>query len=332
MKNKYASFFVNAFFLVLIISTLVVGQTDIALADKPDTNSEDIKRQQMETMKIMEVMRAAHPYRPFAATWPNSEGILLDIQLDQGTTPYSYSIDDVSDGYRYFRSFITATINHLSSTLNGLSVKEKRGTGEPEVKVIFVRKVFREYEGDRAVAVPASLIPENKLSCRLDSPWVKLDIQRSPVLRIHAIFFWNERQFLIDQALLSGDSVTDLSTEPYDKTLFRQYSKDYVSQSRRPPENRKPGISERIPAELLWLFRRSTPYGLGIKFFSGDMLSVKQHMEKHYAKLTNRLVDQCFLPEHDALQRYKTILDLRDRDIAPLDKYQINLPIKDYFY
>ncbi len=39
---------------------------------------------------------------------------------------------------------------------------------------------------------------------RLESPWIRLALQRSPDRLVCAQFFWNERQFLSDQALLSG--------------------------------------------------------------------------------------------------------------------------------
>lgn len=181
MKNKCV-----LFFLLSIISTLSVSQSNMTLADQPNINSDD----SIDIERMRESIRQANPYRPFAATWPNSEGILLDIQMNTSTSSYVYSKDRVGDGYRHFRSFITATINHLASTLGGLNVDEKIGAGEREVKVIFVRKGLVASEYEQVVAVPSSLILEDKLTCRLESPWIRLDIQRSPVLRIHAVFFW----------------------------------------------------------------------------------------------------------------------------------------------
>jgi len=311
MKNKYVSFFVSSFFLVLILSTLVVSQTNMALADKPDTNVDDLIR------SVIAMEKKANPYRPFSAAWPGSGGYLLEIQSNNSyITPVVYSVDELTD--QYFSSFIASMINHLSSTLNGENAGQVGF--EPEVKIVFVRKALIALEHAPIAVVPPSLIPEDKLSCQLESPWVKLDIQRSPVLRIHAIYFWNERQFLIDQAILSGEPVSDFSaidsevkelpnSGPSDH--FQVVPPELLRLLRRPPFVGRPPYSE-LP--------RFSDRSADASYIMTRMNTLNDHMVKHYPKLAQTLFDQCFASEQYVLQRYKTILDVRD--LIPLGEYQ----------
>lgn len=326
----------SPFFLLVIISIVMVQQGNKALADEPKTNDDEMMR------LLIEMHNKAHPYRPFSAIWPGSDGLLLEIQLNSGTTSVVYSVNEVTD--QYFSSFITSTINHLSSTLNGVNTDphfsssitsiinrlssilnggntDQTGvTDEPEIKVVFVRKGLMIFEYDQIAVVPPSLIAEDDLSCRLESPWVRLDIQRSPVLRIHAVFFWNERQFLIDQAILSGEPASDFSAVD--------------SEAKELPNSGPSDHFQFAPPELLRLLER--PPFLGLSRYSDRapssgrpttlddiiirMNTLNDHMVKHYPILIQTLFDQCFSSEQYVLQRYKTILDIRD--VVPLDEYQ----------
>jgi hypothetical protein len=303
MKNKCVPFVL--FFLVVIISAFTVDQKNMALANEPDSNLDDSAKKLREFVKHIRQKR--NPYRPFAATWPNSDGLLLEIHDGSGRSPYIYSIDELSgDGaYRHYKSFITSTINYLSSTLlNGENFDKKGVAGDREVKVVFVRKELTTSKYDEIAVVPASLIPEGQLSCWLESPWLKLDVQRSPVLRIHAVFFWNEQQFLIDQAILSGVPASDF-------TAIDSEVKDLSRLLDRPPFVSRAFLSDRA---------RFTTGHPDASYLFIRMNTLNDHMVKHYPKLIQILFDQCFLSEQYVLQRYKTILDIRD--VVPLDEYQ----------
>lgn len=122
--------------------------------------------------------------------------------------------------------------------------------------------------------------------------------------------------------------MTDLSAEPYDLTLYRQYSRDYVwSEGIVALESSDSGVSERIPGELLWLFRRGALFDRTVEY-PRNWFSVQEQKVKSYSALTQSLFDQCYSSKNYVLQHYETILDIRSQNIAPLDKYQINLPLR----
>lgn len=310
----------SPFFLLVIISIVMVQQGNKALAEEPKTNDDEMIR------LIIEMHNKAHPYRPFSAIWPGSDGLLLEIQLNSGITSVVYSVDEVGD--QFFSSFITSMINHLSSTLNGVNtdpyfsssitsiinrlssilnggnIDQTGVTDEPEIKVVFVRRGLMISEHDQTAIVPPSLIPEGDLSCRLESPWLKLDVQRSPVLRVHAVFFWNERQFLIDQAILSGEPASDF-------TAMDSEGRDLSRLLDRPPFVSQSFLSDRA---------KFTTWHPDASYIFIRMNTLNDHMVKHYPKLIQTLFDQCFSSQQYVLQRYKTILDIRG--VVPLDEYQ----------
>ena len=139
------------------------------------------------------------------------------------------SVEDVNDPH--FRSFIITVLGHvLSKSLEEIPFK-KKSDNEPMINLVFVRLPVA-VSGKRPIPLvpsPSLGVPKSELVCRLDSPWVKLVIRQSATPLVQAVIIWNERKFLLDQALLSGEShslITPLM--PLTKSLFMQYAKDYA--------------------------------------------------------------------------------------------------------
>ncbi|MCC3493885.1 MAG: hypothetical protein JGK35_25870 [Microcoleus sp. PH2017_16_JOR_D_A] len=197
----------------------------------------------------------------------------------------------------------------------------------PEVKLFFVYRrlvtsVSPPIEG------PFNLERTQSNGTRyLDSPWVKLTFSRSPRLVVRAVFPWSERQFMFDQALMSGIRASPTnSLLPIDEPMFEQFVKDYTDSVLFAPSQARPAalasISKRLPPEILWLFRhafQSTrgPFSRQVK---SALVSVLERGASGYTELTKALVDQFFTSAQTEI-RYESVLDLKD--IFTLDQYRV---------
>ncbi|MDR2638021.1 MAG: hypothetical protein LBB55_06760, partial [Zoogloeaceae bacterium] len=142
-----------------------------------------------------------------------------------------------------------------------------------------------------------------------------------PVPQIVGIVRWNERQLLADQAVLVGEkNVPSSMAMPLTPSELSHFASEY----------RKPAVvksvGERVPLDLLWLFRRTWPSGIDIDDRPGaDQRSMDRAMEKGskgYTKLVFALIDRCFVPDGVNL-RYTSILDAAD--LIPLEQYKIDM-------
>jgi hypothetical protein len=254
----------------------------------------------------------------------NSNGYAIRI-IDNSVTSEVRSIKSVNDPY--FKSFITSITDYISAKFSGAGSCKDNSGEEPMNRLIFVRLPLVT-SGDEPIKPPPGLpTSRSNITCRLDSPWVQLAIRRSSSPIIDAVFVWNERQFLLDQVLLSGQrpSLTQ-PLIPLSNRLFQQYAADYAgSEIMRSPsgENPQPSISKRIPADVLWLFRHSwqSTRGPFSNIAQSAMRKTVEQSANGYTNLTKTLVDQCFTSGKTEI-RYKNVLDLQQ--IFSLDQYRIN--------
>ena len=254
----------------------------------------------------------------------NSNGYAIRI-IDNSVTSEVRSIKAVNDPY--FKSFITSITDYISAKFSGAGSCKDNSGEEPMNRLIFVRLPLVT-SGDEPIKPPPGLpTSRSNITCRLDSPWVQLAIRRSSSPIIDAVFVWNERQFLLDQVLLSGQrpSLTQ-PLIPLSNRLFQQYAADYAgSEIMRSPsgENPQPSISKRIPADVLWLFRHSwqSTRGPFSNIAQSAMRKTVEQSANGYTNLTKTLVDQCFTSGKTEI-RYKNVLDLQQ--IFSLDQYRIN--------
>ncbi|GBL17037.1 hypothetical protein MTo_04364 [Microcystis aeruginosa NIES-1211] len=254
----------------------------------------------------------------------NSNGYAIRI-IDDSVTSEVRSIKAVNDPY--FKSFITSLTDYISAKFSKTKPCQGNSREESRINLIFVRLPLVT-SGDEPLKPPPGL-PTSRanITCRLDSPWVQLAIRRSSSPIIDAVFVWNERQFLWDQVLLSGQrpSLTQ-PLIPLGNRLFQQYAADYAgSEIMRSPsgENPQPSISKRIPADVLWLFRHSwqSTRGPFSNIAQSAMRKTVEQGANGYTNLTKILVDQCFISSKTEI-RYKNVLDLQQ--ILTLDQYRIN--------
>jgi hypothetical protein len=134
---------------------------------------------------------------------------------------------------------------------------------------------------------------------------------------MQGLFIWNERQFLLDQLLLSGaDPGKTIEPIPVPSNLFNQYASDYVnSEMGRSSLGGKShsSISERIPADVLWLFRNS-PQTTLIPFEIAAQTQMKipaQRFSTNYIQLAKILLEQCLSTNASFNRHYGSIIDFR---------------------
>jgi hypothetical protein len=163
---------------------------------------------------------------------------------------------------------------------------------------------------------------------------------------VRAAFIWNERQFLLDQAVLSdARAAPTMSPMPIDRDIFWRFVEDYdkavviapfrkietttqkttaAAISKRLKESQAAAlleISQQLPADVIWLLR-NTGLGSDPPTSPGSTMDelIKQRAET-YIKLTKALLNPQFTPTQSETN-YHTILDLKD--VFNIDRYRIN--------
>jgi hypothetical protein len=176
-------------------------------------------------------------------------------------------------------------------------------------------------------------MPKSNATRSLDSPWVKITLTNSykPIAR--AAFFWNERQFLLDQALMSG-AHADFTKPllPISIDTWNQFVKEYMNardiayyELAMADKTNKMTIGDNIylrtlvnhtrqlPSDIFWMFRQ----GSG---FNSRMNEVIQQSISQYTDLTKSLIDSRFSSAQTE-QSYQSVLDLKD--VFNIDEYRI---------
>jgi len=227
-----------------------------------------------------------------------------------------------------FKNYVTTLSEHVSAKIDEIAQCHEDLKSSPEVKLFFVYRPLVRSTTAPTVA-PLNLEHTQSNGTRhLDSPWVKLTFNHLPMLVMRAVFLWDERQFLVDQALMSG--IRGLPTKPLvpiDDRIFGQFVQDYTDSVllASSPEARsaaQASISKRLPPEILWLFRNvwQSTRGPFSEMVTSVFESTVERAASGYADLTKTLVDQ-FFTSAKTESRYESVLDLKD--LFTLDQYRV---------
>lgn len=235
-----------------------------------------------------------------------------------------FSAAELSDPH--FRAFVMAVTEHIATRL----VRDKLCIGNANGKETSLLRFVSwplATSGERSLAPVPPLDARPSGGCRISSPWIDLAFERTPIPWVRGIVRWNERQLLVDQAVLAGsrDVPADLTT-PLRRSEFEHFAWDYAdSEILRQPATRP--IEERIPPDLLWLFRRSwqSTRGPFPATASGAMNKAVEKGSEGYTKLVIALIDRCFASDGEDLH-YSSILDVAD--LISLDQYRIDTPLR----
>jgi hypothetical protein len=262
-----------------------------------------------------------------SATMCNPKSHTVQIIDESVTRQEIASVEAVNNPH--FRSFITSVTEHVLSKFAGAMPCQENLDNKPMINLVFVRLPL-VVSKDRPIAPAPSLnTSQSEVTSRLDSPWATLTIRRSASPQVRAVFIWNERQFLLDQALMSGARVSPTDPlVPIDDNIFGQYVQDYTDSVllAPSPEARsaaQASIAKRLPAEILWLFRHAWQSTLAPFSTEVDhaMTATVERTAIGYTNLTKTLVDQLFASVKTEIG-YKSILDLKN--VFTIDQYRIN--------
>ncbi len=224
-----------------------------------------------------------------------------------------------------FKNYVTTLSKHVSAKIDDGAQCHGDLKSSPEVKLFFV---YRRLVKTAPIVAPFNLEERTQSNGtrHLDSPWVKLTFSRSPMLVVRAVFLWNERQFLLDQALMSGIRASPTNPLlPIDEPIFEQFVQDYIDSVLLAPSPEAVSasqISKRLPPDIFWLFSNAFQSTRGP--FSGMVADARNsavgQAASGYTDLTKALIDQFFASETTEI-RYESVLDLKD--LFTLDQYRI---------
>lgn len=231
----------------------------------------------------------------------------------------------ISDSIPHFRAFVTAVTEHVAARLAKDKLCIDSAEGKKRSLLQFVN--WRLYVQENEPTLVPSLDARPSGGCRISSPWIDLAFERKPVPWVRAVVRWNERQLLVDQAMLEGArNVPAGVAMPLKRGEFMHFADEYTRSVVLHEPAVKP-IEERVPPDLLWLFSRA--WQTTKAPFDGYAARAMDHAMKQnaegYTKLVTALVDRCFASDGTAI-RYNNILDVAD--LISLKQYKIDTPIR----
>ena len=275
-------------------------------------------------------------------------------------------------------TLVPAVTKHVAMWMEKNNIRIGKDNKEPLLQFVMWPLTSRS---DSPFAPMPSLDMRSSSSsdgCRITSPWLDLVFERTPVPRLRAVVRWNERQLLVDQAMLAGArNVPPGMAMPLQGSKFmpgtlgynrepgelKRFTKEYDDIKRQHRKIQFDGfwkqhrtkskeeitsiltkkleemeeeiedrisveLGDRIPADLLWLFRRTSQIDLGSPFDGDTLEAMGKAREKSvepYTKLVIALIDRCLAselaPEGTTLQ-YNSIIDITDQLL--LDQYKID--------
>jgi hypothetical protein len=303
--------------IAAIVALLVISTQFWFGSMKEDKNTHYLKTMgschQPTTIKIYDETGGVEPF--------SEEG--LDVQ-EEGRIVTRYFADPVNIiKHEYFNKYISTISRYVFAKIDAMG--QCQGTaGLPQAELVFVYRP----------AISRGIVPFNNFTLsqsqfqdtkQLDSPWVKLTLARSPQINLKAVFIWSERQFLLDQALMSGESSGDSRPPmPIALEIFERWQSDYPNTDMRSQEA---SFARQLPADMRWLFKnarlsdgcirslRVREVRCGLKFI------MEENDKPGYTDLNIALTNQLFSEAKQQIH-YDSVLDLKD--LFDIDRYQID--------
>jgi hypothetical protein len=231
-----------------------------------------------------------------------------------GVDPFGKSVNTINN--QHFKNYVNTISKHISAKIDKMGRCQGNSGENPQVELVFVYRPAIS----RGIS-PYNDSPKKSQNNRsLDSPWVKLTLEKAPKPKVCAVFIWNERQFLYDQALIFGERKLDSKPLlPIDLEIFKQWDRDYDNST----PVQKADLAKQFPADILWLFKYWQIDDLGSPSWESGMRGLKATIDREkigYIDLTETLIDR-FFTEVKTERHYGSVLDLKD--VFNIDKYQI---------
>jgi hypothetical protein len=229
---------------------------------------------------------------------------------------YTYSSKPVNTlENKHFKNYVTAVSKYVFTKVDAMGLCQS-ASGKPQVDLVFVYRPAIS----RGIT-PFDFQPQKSPDMKqLDSPWIKLTLNKSPQLNLQAVFIWNERQFLLDQAekMLERRSPEIKPLLPIDLDTFDRWSIDWY-QTQLP--SKSTNLIKQLPPDIKWLFGVWVMDGKSQREEAMDRLRKVTTEEKiGYIDLNQSLIDQLFASTKVEIC-YSSILDLKN--IFNINKYRM---------
>lgn len=229
-----------------------------------------------------------------------------------------------------FNTFIAAVTEHLAAKL----AQEKLCLNSAESKarslIQFSHLYLGTSENDHRLSAVRPLDAQFVGVCRISSPWIDIAIEREPVPSVRAIVRFNERQFLADQAVLSGmrnvppGIAIPLTNKEERNQYIHEYMHRYAWQYKHAPPLGQQLIEELVPPDFLWLLDHIVVDNLPVLSNMG-MLGVISEGAEGYTKIVVALIDRCFDSDEVDI-KFSSVLDVAD--LVPLEQYKSKRPMQ----
>jgi hypothetical protein len=233
-----------------------------------------------------------------------------------GFDPYRKMVRQLNN--EYFKTYVKTISKHVFAKIDKMGQCRGNSQENPQVELVFIYRP----------AISSGIAPYNDSPTKfwndryLDSPWVKLALDKSPRLKVRAVFVWNERQFLLDQAVIKAKHVSD--TKPL-LPIYRETVEEWAWEYTFAERNEKVKVAKKLqlPADILWLFKYIYMNNLGDgprEVPMTGLSSIANGEKLGYTDLVGVILDR-FFAESKTDIRYDSILDLKD--VFNLDRYRI---------
>lgn len=241
------------------------------------------------------------------------------------TTLSAADLDYSTPVYKKFSLFVRDVTEHLAAKLAQENFCLNNVASRERSLIQFMPWYINTGPGPLSSVPP--LGARSSGVCRISSPWVDIVIEQRPVPYVRGIVRWNERQLLADQAVLAEVRNVPLGVAvPLTYEEFEKYAEEYKHSEIQHQPAKKP-IEDRVPPDLLWLFRHAWQQNSYSSFSgpaSGSMRKAMERGAEGYTKIVIALIDHCFASGGVDIQ-YNSILDVAD--LVQLEQYKIVTPI-----
>ncbi len=263
-----------------------------------------------------------------------AENIKLRIYKVNGSKPSTKVAIGAPAFIPEYQVFVAEIVEYITELLDKEIACQQGKVIPEEISLVFVEHYIYLKKSSRwglkNTPPKNGRLPINNLSCQLISPWLQMNIQHFPTLKVEAIVNWSGRQMLIDQALLAKPSLADnFSKKLLDRDLLQQYLSEYSQLQKQLGEKPTSDTAKNIPEDVLWFYRqivRENSGGLAGERnpLSGGIRLLFNNGAAGYTNIVKALINQCFDSQNNALQDYKTIFDLsKIEKHVNIDDYQI---------
>jgi hypothetical protein len=232
---------------------------------------------------------------------------------------YTYSSKPVNTlENKHFKNYVTAVSKYVFTKVDAMGLCQA-DSGQPQVDLVFVYRPAIS----RGIT-PFNFQPQKSQDTKqLDSPWVKLTLDTSPKLHLRAVFVWNERQFLLDQAVIMvGRRSPEIEPLlPIDLDTFDRWARERDRLHLTSQGTNFGKFIKQLPPDIRWIFIQwSTGGKSGREQAIEQIRDVTEKEKIGYTDLNQALINNFFTSTKMGIY-YNSVLDLKNT--FNIDKYRM---------